>query len=152
MFKKIAEAEENASKSWIGAGKTVNVPFKDSQGQFLQSGGIQDVWAAIRDYSNEHGILHHSFSTYVRDALIPALRGVKEDIKKMVISVQGDKQLKSTEIFNSRLKVDRNIARLDKSIQTVERAPNMAHQSIDPFLANLSKLSSCIFHMVAFIY
>ncbi|KAI8878487.1 hypothetical protein K501DRAFT_148436, partial [Backusella circina FSU 941] len=138
VFKKVAEVEEQSAKGWVSAGRNINVPFRGSNGQFLQSGGIQDVWTTVRNYANEHSILHRQFATYVRDTLIPSLRAVKSDTKKMLNSIQNDKQLKSTEIFENRMKLDKNIAKLEKNIQAVDRSPLAASQCCDPFLVNLA--------------
>lgn len=143
MFKNLASVESKTSKSFIRASKVVQVPFRHSSGQFLESGGIQDVWAAMRDYTVQHGMLHHETSTYLTRAVIPALRGIKEDIKTMVHGIQKDKDLKSVQIYKSRVEVDRLIRELDRTIEQVQMAPHQADHYIDPFLLNL-----CVIHAI----
>jgi hypothetical protein len=124
----------------VNASKEIILPFRNSNGQFLEtgSGGVQDVWASLRDYTMQHGILHHESAGYIEKAILPSLRAIKADIKTMITSIGKDKGLKSTLIFESRVQVDRLISRLDKIIQSVDRAPQDADRNTDPFLANLS--------------
>ncbi|CEJ02889.1 hypothetical protein RMCBS344292_16882 [Rhizopus microsporus] len=129
-------------ETWRTALKNL-VPFRHSSGQFLESGGIQDVWAALRDYTIQHGMLHHETSTYLTRAVIPALRGIKADIKTMVYGIQKDKDLKSVQIYKSRVEVDRLIRELDRTIEQVQMAPHQAERYTDPFLVNL-----CVIHAI----
>lgn len=121
------------------ASRDIVVPFEKSNGQFLEigTGGIQDVWASLRDYTMQHGMLHHESAGYLEKAVIPALRAIKNDIKTMIIAIQKDKALKSTEIFESRMQVDKLISRLDKVIESCNRSPQTANDNTDPFLINL---------------
>jgi hypothetical protein len=135
LFKKIVLVEDKTSKGLVGTSKEIIVPFRKSNGQFLESGGIQDVWGAMRDYTIQHGILHHENSNYIQSSVIPSLRDLKGDIKTFLIQIEKDKGLKSTAIFESRLQVDRLITRLDKAIASTQRTPQLAET--DPFLMNL---------------
>lgn len=139
MFKKISAVELKTSKGFIEASKEVVVPFEKGQGQFLElgTGGVQDVWASLRDYTTQHGILQHESAGYIEKAVIPTLRAIKTDIKTMIVSIQKDRDLKSDDIFESRLKIDKLISRLDKTIEFCNRAPQQADQNPDPFLINL---------------
>lgn len=137
MFKKIVLVEDKTSKGLVTASKEIILPFRKSNGQFLESGGIQDVWGATRDYTIQHGILHHENSNYIQGVVIPSLRGIKGDIKTFLIQIEKDKGFKSNLIFESRLQVDRLITRLDKVIASTQRNPHMADQTTDPFLVNL---------------
>lgn len=123
----------------VNASKEIILPFENANGQFLENGagGIQDVWASLRDYTMQHGILYHESAGYIEKAVIPSLRAIKSDIKTMTNAIEKDKSLKSTLIFDSRVEVDRQISRLDKVIQTVGRDPQNADQNTDPFLLNL---------------
>lgn len=139
MFKKFIIVEERTSKGLIEASKDISVPFEKSNGQFLEvgTGGIQDVWGALRDYTVEHGIMFHESAGYIEKSVVPSLRAVKTDIKNMLLAIQKDRNLKSDAIFESRLKVDKLIGRLDKSIEQCNRNPQQADQNTDPFLINL---------------
>ncbi|KAI8074254.1 uncharacterized protein B0P05DRAFT_473073 [Gilbertella persicaria] len=139
LFKKLVVVENKTAKNLVNASKEIVLPFPKSNGQFLETGagGIQDVWGSLRDYTLQHGILHHESAGYIEKAVIPALRAIKADIRTMIISVQKDKNLKTTLIFESRIQVDRLISRLDKVIEHVYRAPLQAEQYTDPFLINL---------------
>lgn len=121
------------------ASRDIVVPFDKSNGQFLEigTGGIQDVWASLRDYTMQHGMLHHESAGYLEKAVIPTLRAIKNDIKTMIIAIQKDKALKSTDIFESRMQVDKLISRLDKVIESCNRSPQTANDNTDPFLINL---------------
>ncbi|KAI9250267.1 hypothetical protein BY458DRAFT_536312 [Sporodiniella umbellata] len=138
LFKSIASVETKTFKGFIGASRVIDVPFKQSNGQFLEHGGIQNVWSSIRDYTAQHATLHHENASYLERAVIPALRAIKEDTKTMVNSIQKDKNLKSTSIYRSRMRVDKLIADLDHSIQYAQRSPHQAGNQADPFLLNLS--------------
>lgn len=122
----------------MGASTEIELPFKNSNGQFLENGGIQDVFAAIRDYTLQHGIMHHETSNYLQGAVIPALRAIKSDIKTMMVEIEKDKSLKSIYIYDSRTHVNRLIDRLGKTIESVQYSPHTADQNPDPFLLNLS--------------
>ncbi|KAK4509958.1 ribosomal 40S subunit protein S1B [Mucor velutinosus] len=139
LFKKVIAVELKTSKGLVLASRDIVVPFDKSNGQFLEigMGGIQDVWASMRDYTMQHGMLHHESAGYLEKAVIPALRAIKNDIKTMIIAIQKDKALKSTDIFESRMQVDRLISRLDKIIQSCNRSPQTANDNTDPFLVNL---------------
>ncbi|EPB84648.1 hypothetical protein HMPREF1544_08591 [Mucor circinelloides 1006PhL] len=139
LFKKIIAVELKTSKGLVLASRDIVVPFDKSNGQFLEigTGGIQDVWASLRDYTMQHGMLHHESAGYLEKAVIPALRAIKNDIKTMIIAIQKDKALKSTDIFESRMQVDKLISRLDKVIECCNRSPQTANDNTDPFLVNL---------------
>lgn len=130
--------ENRTSKGLVGASKEIELPFKHSNGQFLENGGIQDVWAALRDYTMQHGILHHESASYIQGAVIPSLRAIKSDIKTMILQIEKDKSLKSNFIYDSRIHVNRLITQLDKTIEADQRSPHAADQYQDPFLLNLS--------------
>lgn len=55
----------------------------------------------------------------------------------MIVSIQKDRDLKSDAIFESRLKIDKLIGRLDKTIELCNRSPQQAVNQLDPFLINL---------------
>ncbi|KAI9472075.1 MAG: hypothetical protein EXX96DRAFT_489589, partial [Benjaminiella poitrasii] len=138
MFKKVMAVESKTSKGLIASSKEIVLPFEKSNGQFLEtgSGGIQDVWASIRDYTMDNGVKHHQTAEYIEKAIIPALRAIKTDIRTMIQSIHTDKRLKNTFIFESRSHVDRLIGKLDKVIESVNRNPLTPDQ--DPFLVNLA--------------
>ncbi|KAI8981666.1 hypothetical protein BDF20DRAFT_862594 [Mycotypha africana] len=144
LFKKIAAVEAQTAKGYINASKVVAVPFENSNGQFLEPGrgGVQDVWASLRDYTMQHGILRHESAGYIEKSVIPSLRAIKEDIRQMIASISKDKGLKNSHIFDGRMHVDRQITRLDKGIQHFQRAPLQANESEDPFMLNLSIIHS----------
>jgi hypothetical protein len=121
------------------ASREIVLPFEKSNGQFLETGagGIQDVWASLRDYTMQHGMLHHESAGYIEKAVIPTLRAIKNDIKTMILAIQKDKALKSTDIFNSRMQVDKLISRLDKVVEHCNRSPQNSNDNTDPFLINL---------------
>ena len=129
--------ETKTSKGLVNASKEIALPFRESNGQFLESGGIQDVWSALRDYTLQHGIMHQESSSYLMGAVIPALRAIKADIKTMILQISKDKALKSDLIFDSRMQVDRLITRLGRVIESTQRAPHLADHNTDPFLINL---------------
>lgn len=137
MFKKIAEVETRTSKGLVNASKEIVLPFRKSNGQFLESGGIQDVWSAMRDYTMQHGIMHNENVNYLQGAVIPSLRAIKADIKQMMVQIEKDKSLKSNLIFESRMQVDKLITRLDRVIESTRRSPQYADANTDPFLINL---------------
>ncbi|KAI8641388.1 hypothetical protein BD408DRAFT_418198 [Parasitella parasitica] len=139
LFKKIVAVELKTSKGLVLASREVVLPFEKSNGQFLEmgTGGIQDVWASLRDYTMQHGMLHHESAGYLEKAVLPALRAIKNDTKTMIVAIQKDKALKSTEIFESRMQVDKLISRLDKVIECCNRSPQTANENTDPFLINL---------------
>ncbi|KAG2236706.1 hypothetical protein BDF21DRAFT_451206 [Thamnidium elegans] len=138
LFKKIVLVENRTSKGLVGASREIELPFKNSNGQFLENGGIQDVWAALRDYTMQHGILHHESASYIQGSVLPSLRAIKSDIKTMILQVVKDKSLKSNFIYDSRIHVNRLINQLDKTIEADQRSPHAAEQYQDPFLLNLS--------------
>jgi hypothetical protein len=140
LFKRLIAVEIKTSKGLLNASKEIILPFRNSNGQFLEtgSGGVQDVWASLRDYTMQHGILHHESAGYIEKSVIPSLRAIKADVKTMITAIEKDKDLKSTLIYDSRVQVDRLISRLDKVIQSVDRAPQQADQNTDPFLVNLA--------------
>lgn len=135
--------EAKTFKGLISASRVIDIPFRQSNGQFLESGGVQGVWSSMRDYTTQHATLHHENASYLERAVIPALRAIKEDAKTMVHSVQKDKDLKSTSIYRSRMKVDKMISDLDHSIQYAQLSPHQAGDHQDPFLLNL-----CVIHSV----
>ncbi|KAG1301647.1 hypothetical protein G6F64_011615 [Rhizopus arrhizus] len=143
LFKKMIVVENKTFKGLIGASKVIELPFRQSNGQFLESGGIQDVWGSMRDYTVQHAMLHHENSSYLERAVIPALRAIKADTKTLIQTIQKDKELKSTSIYRSRMELDRMIRDLDHAIQHVQRSPHQADQTTDPFLLNL-----CVIHAV----
>ncbi|KAI8378884.1 hypothetical protein EDC96DRAFT_473810 [Choanephora cucurbitarum] len=138
-YKKLVTVENKSAKDYLSASKEITLPFPKSNGQFIETGagGIQDVWGSLRDYTLQHGMLHHESASYTEKAVIPALRAIKHDIKTMITSIQKDKNLRTSIIFESRMQVDRMIAHLDKVIEHVYRAPSQADQNTDPFLLNL---------------
>ncbi|KAI9362188.1 hypothetical protein BD770DRAFT_440876 [Pilaira anomala] len=138
LFKKIALVENKTSKGLVGASQTIELPFKDSFGQFLESGGIQDIWASLRDYTMQHGILHNDTGNFIESTVLPGLRAIKGDIKTMIAQIEKDRSLKTSIIYDSRMNVNRLITQLDKTIEADQRSPRAADHLQDPFLINLS--------------
>ncbi|KAI8994940.1 hypothetical protein BDB01DRAFT_831879 [Pilobolus umbonatus] len=141
MFKKVYIVEGKTAKGLISASRDISIPFK-GDGQFLEGGGIQEVWSSMRDYIMQRGILHHESGDYIRRAVIPSFKAIKTDVKNMIMSIVKDKSLRSDSIFQSRVEVDRMIARLDNTIEFFHRDPLQASQNTDPFLMNLAVIYS----------
>ncbi|KAF7723516.1 hypothetical protein EC973_001891 [Apophysomyces ossiformis] len=143
LFKEIIMVESRCAKGYSQSSMAITLPSRESTGQFMDSGGIQTVWTAFRNYTLEQSMLHHEYVNYLSRAVIPSLRGVKEDIKRMVASIGKDKDLSSDSLYHSRMHVDQLLSQLDQTIQMTMQAPHTANHRIDPLLLNLG-----VFHAI----
>lgn len=139
LFKAIQEIEHKSAQGYCKTTQIVQVPFKDWQGHFMESGGIQDVWNAFRNYSMEQSVLHQDYVNYLDRSVIPSLRNIKQDIKNLVKAITRDKNLRSSNLYDGRMQVDHLVSKLDRVIQADSQQPDNAFQHDDPLLLNCGK-------------
>ncbi|KAG0174457.1 hypothetical protein DFQ28_006473 [Apophysomyces sp. BC1034] len=131
LFKQFVTVESKCAKGYSQSSNAILLPSRELTGQFLDSGGIQTVWTAFRNYSMEQSMLHHEYVNYLSRAVIPSLRSVKDDIKRMVTSISKDKDLSSESLYQSRMIVDNLLSKLDQTIQMTMQSPQTAnHRAI----------------------
>lgn len=105
----------------------------------MESGGVQEVWTAFRNYAVEQSILHQDYVNYLERSVLPSLRSIKDDIKCMLKAITSDKQLRTSPIYDGRMYVDDLVAKLDCIIEADMRMPENAYQREDPLLLNCGK-------------
>ncbi|KAI8066334.1 hypothetical protein BC940DRAFT_368209 [Gongronella butleri] len=142
MFKNIAAVERSSSSGYSDASTPLTVPFPSSNHQFLQYGGVQDVWTAYRDYTVERSMVHHDYVNFLKGSIIPSLRNLKEDLKEFVHSVKKDPNLRSSVLYDSRVHADRVTQKLDNSVRSVLHSPDELTPQDDPTLLNLATIQA----------
>ncbi|KAI8140670.1 hypothetical protein BJV82DRAFT_519699 [Fennellomyces sp. T-0311] len=136
LFTNIEEIEAKAAGRYSKSGKNIIVPFPDGQGQFIETGGIQEVWLAFRNYTVEQSVRHQDYVNYIDRSVLPSLRNIKHDIKMMQKTVGRDKNLRTNNLYNGRRKMDTLVSKLDRIIQADMQMPDSAYQHPDPLLVN----------------
>jgi hypothetical protein len=117
----------------------LEVPFRESSNQFLQSGGVQDVWVAYRNYTVEKSMMHHEYAGYLKSAVIPSLANIQNDIKTFVKSIEKDPALRSSILYDARREADYMVNQLDTAVKYVHHTPDRVTPGEDPALLNLGK-------------
>ncbi|KAI8388023.1 uncharacterized protein BYT42DRAFT_611102 [Radiomyces spectabilis] len=146
FFKQIMDTELKTAQGYAMAGKTIQVPFSNSEGQFMPKGGIQDVWGSFRNYSLDSSVLHQEYANYLSREVIYALRKVKSDIKYTIGAVRNDSRLNTSKLYDNRMKIDQLVRKLDAAIRTLSQDPEAAAENTDPYLINLAIINS--FHQL----
>lgn len=146
MFKNIIDVEVKASGGYAASNKPLEVPFRESSNQFLQSGGVQDVWVAYRNYTVEKSMMHHEYAGYLKSAVTPSLANIENDIKMFIKSIEKDPALRSSILYNSRREADYMVNQLDTAVKYVHHTPDKVLPGEDPALLNLGKSAFEIAH------
>lgn len=136
------DVERKAANGYCKATRTVVVPFRDATGQFMESGGIQEVWNTFRGFSMDEGIRHQDFVDYIDRSVLPGLQSVKRDVKAMLKSIIKDKRLRSTHLYHRRMQTDQLVSKLDSIIHADSQMPDTAYRHPDPLLVNCAVYQS----------
>ncbi|KAI8330983.1 hypothetical protein BC941DRAFT_360835, partial [Chlamydoabsidia padenii] len=138
MFKNIVDIETKTASGYAASNKPLEVPFRESNNQFLQSGGAQDIWISYRNYTVEKSMMHHEYAGYLKSAVIPSLANIQEDLKIFVKSIEKDPSLRSSILYNARQQADNMVNQLDNAVKYVHHTPDKVSPTEDPALLNLS--------------
>ncbi|CAO3598326.1 unnamed protein product [Absidia cylindrospora] len=142
MFKNMMDVESKAANGYATSNKPLAMPFRESNNQFLQSGGVQDVWIAYRNYTLEKSMMHHEYAGYLRSAVIPSLNNLQNDIQNFIKSIERDPCLRSSILYHARQEADSMVNHLDTAIKYVYHSPDRVTVSEDPTLLNLGVIQS----------
>ncbi|KAI7862827.1 hypothetical protein BDF14DRAFT_1735305, partial [Spinellus fusiger] len=137
LFKSIHQVESKCAKGYCNSSKDITTPLEHGPGHFLETGGLQEIWLALKDYAIDNGTTHQDYVNFIDRAILPGLRGIKADIKAMITSIRRDSDLKNGDLYQSRLTVDKLVARLDKSIKSMSYTTlDSSHATADPVLCS----------------
>ncbi|KAI9493278.1 hypothetical protein BDB00DRAFT_382561 [Zychaea mexicana] len=136
LFQQIEGIESRTAGRYSKSSKTIVIPLPEANGQFMESGGIQDLWMSFRNYTVEQSVRHQDYVNYLDRSVLPSLRSIKNDIKSMLKAIGHDKNLKTTSLYEGRRRMDALVSKLDSAIQYNTQMPDSAHQRQDPLLIN----------------
>ncbi|KAI9249233.1 hypothetical protein BDA99DRAFT_524349 [Phascolomyces articulosus] len=136
LFKEIQEIESKTAGGYSKSTKAIVFPIPEASGQFMETGGTQDVWLAFRNYAVEQSVRHQDYVNYLDRSVLPSLRSIKKDIKSMLKAIHQDKNLKTTSLYDGRRRMDALVSKLDSVIQYNMQMPYTAYQRQDPLLIN----------------
>ncbi|KAI8089761.1 uncharacterized protein BX664DRAFT_359278 [Halteromyces radiatus] len=142
MFNNIIDAETKVASGYAASNKPLSIPFRESNNQFLHSGGIQDVWISYRNFTIEKSMMHHEYVGYLKSAVIPSLNNLKRDIKEFVKSIEKDPCLRSSILYHARQRADDMVNHLDNAIKYVYHSPDNVGANEDPALLNLGVIQA----------
>ena len=132
----IEDIETKSASQYSKSSKDIVVPFPEGQGQFMQSGGIQEVWLAFRNYTVEQSVRHQDYVNYIDRSVLPSLRNIKNDIKALLKYIGRDKDLRTNNLYDDRRRMDTLVSKLDRIIQADSQMADRAYQHPDPLLVN----------------
>ncbi|KAI8336304.1 hypothetical protein BC941DRAFT_354471, partial [Chlamydoabsidia padenii] len=142
MFKSMVDVESKLANGYASSNKSLSIPFRESNNQFLQSGGVQDVWIAYRNYTLEKSMMHHEYVGYLKSAVVPSLANLEYDIRNFIKSIEKDPCLRSSILYNVRQNADSMVNQLDNAIKYVYHSPDHVAATDDPALLNLGVIQS----------
>ncbi|KAG2216866.1 hypothetical protein INT45_007871 [Circinella minor] len=136
LFKEIQDIESKTAGGYSKSTKNIEYPIPEASGQFMESGGMQDVWLAFRNYAVEQSVRHQDYVNYLDRSVLPSLHSIKKDIKTILKAIHQDKNLKTTHLYEGRRRMDALVSKLDSVIQYNRQMPHTAYQRQDPLLIN----------------
>ncbi|KAK4518162.1 uncharacterized protein ATC70_001513 [Mucor velutinosus] len=125
MFHSIKKVESSTGKGYrkIDSKSTIPVKIKD---QFKSSHGVQDAWAAFRQYTRENSLIHQDFVDFIENEIVPILHIILKDIHAMMQSLKHNKDLRTNTLWECRKKADKVITQLNSDIYSVVNAQEKA--------------------------
>ncbi|CAO3703965.1 unnamed protein product [Rhizopus stolonifer] len=115
LFKKIKKVEIKNGKSYRIIDTNFAIPSK-IQDQFKSSNGVQDAWAAFRQFTRENSLIHQDFVEFIENEIIPTLNIMLTDIHHFMQSLINNKNLHTDSLYNYRKKADKIITKFNKEI------------------------------------
>jgi hypothetical protein len=98
------------------------------ENQFKASNGVQDAWAAFRQYTRENSLIHEDFVDFIENETISVLKTMIKDINHMSQSLRKNKNLYTSMLYDDRKYADKIITQLNKDIYNTT---NMINTSKD---------------------
>ncbi|KAI7851242.1 hypothetical protein BDC45DRAFT_538334 [Circinella umbellata] len=136
LFREIQDIESKTASGYSKSTKSIEYPIPEASGQFMESGGMQDVWLSFRNYAVEQSVRHQDYVNYLDRSVLPSLHSIKRDIKTILKAIHHDKNLKTTGLYEGRRRMDALVSKLDSVIQYNRQMPHTAYQRQDPLLIN----------------
>ncbi|KAG0016036.1 hypothetical protein BGZ81_011423 [Podila clonocystis] len=140
FFAEVAVVESGVSRAWSKAAAVLVVPFKDGH-QFLGKGGLQDVFAGLRDSTKMRAEQHMGAARFVEETVVKHLRRLKQDLKGKIRAIRMDTNLYNNRVFRERELTQEKVGGLARAIGLYEKAGGYrAEENMrsDPYLVNLA--------------
>ncbi|KAG1053893.1 hypothetical protein G6F43_004056 [Rhizopus delemar] len=118
LFKRIKKVEIKNGKGYRKIDTNFAIPSK-IQDQFKSSNGVQDAWAAFRQFTRENSLIHQDFVDFIENEMIPSLNVMLKDIHHFMHSLLHNKALYTGSLYNYRKKADKMITKLNNEIYKV---------------------------------
>ncbi|KAG0948071.1 hypothetical protein G6F57_005662 [Rhizopus arrhizus] len=120
LFKRIKKVEIKNGKGYRKIDTNFAIPSK-IQDQFKSSNGVQDAWAAFRQFTRENSLIHQDFVDFIENEMIPSLNVMLKDIHHFMHSLLHNKALYTGNLYSYRKKADKMITKLNNEIYKVTR-------------------------------
>jgi hypothetical protein len=118
LFKRIKKVEIKNGKGYRKIDTNFAIPSK-IQDQFKSSNGVQDAWAAFRQFTRENSLIHQDFVDFIENEMIPSLNVMLKDIHHFMHSLLHNKALYTGNLYSYRKKADKMITKLNNEIYKV---------------------------------
>ncbi|KAI8880383.1 hypothetical protein K501DRAFT_255104 [Backusella circina FSU 941] len=126
MFHRVRKVESTTGRNYRKLDAKFSMPAIENQ--FKASNGVQDAWAAFRQYTRENSLIHEDFVDFIENETISVLKTMIKDINHMSQSLKKNKNLYTSELFDDRKYADKIITQLNKNIYNTT---NMINTSKD---------------------
>ncbi|KAI8982400.1 hypothetical protein BDF20DRAFT_835024 [Mycotypha africana] len=146
MFKRIRKVELNTGKGYRKIDDTFDIPAKLRE-HFKSSNGVQDAWAAFKDYTRENSLIHEDFVDFINSEIVPILHVMLKDIYTMIQSLKSNRDLYTAGLWDCRKRADKDITTLNSELYKVvnsqeKAASNYLIPKKDPLLIKYVVIAS----------
>ncbi|KAI9282185.1 hypothetical protein BY458DRAFT_531166 [Sporodiniella umbellata] len=126
LFNRIKKVEIKNGKSYRKIDSNFALPSA-VQDQFKSSNGVQDAWAAFRQFARENSLVHQDFVGFIESEMMPTLNQMLKDIHHFTQSLIHNRNLQTNTLYNYRKRSDKIITQFNKEIY---KAANDYEESI----------------------
>ncbi|KAI5886674.1 uncharacterized protein SCHCODRAFT_02104189 [Schizophyllum commune H4-8] len=134
-FEGIAEAEHDNAKELAKLSAVIQLPFKPGN-QFSEEGGIQDIYASIRDKTRVIADHNTSLAKNIEATIVQDLQRTHGDIKSHIKNIQSNAGKLATAVAKERELSTKIMAELGSSVTNMQQMPMNVTPKNDPYVVN----------------
>jgi len=136
-FEGLAEIHNETATSLIKLSGHIQVPFRTGN-QFLDEGGIQDMYYSIRDKTRLVADQHAGFAKTIEGSIVGHLNKLRAEIKAHIKNIKSDTGKLATTVAKERELSTKLISELAKTIAHFKNTPMTVGPKEDPYVANMA--------------
>ncbi|KAH8829293.1 hypothetical protein DL96DRAFT_1597546 [Flagelloscypha sp. PMI_526] len=131
----IVELEASTGKAYMRISNLIETPFKPTN-QFLDKGGIQEAFNALRDKTHVIAEQHSNFAKTVESNIVKGVHKLREDIKAHIKDIENDTAKLAAAVHKDREHSSKAIGELASAIASINLPNHAIPVKEDPYIVN----------------